>query len=424
MRLRLPRRRLRRPLRARARRRGLGSVGRFCRLRGRGRVRGPGGLPARLPGRGTGLRGRSVKAAPGFVASDVPLGPRTTLGVGGAARWLAAVEDEAQLDAALAWARGARLPVFVLGGGSNVLVSDAGFDGLVVQVAACGRAVRRVDDAMEVDVAAGEVWDALVEWSVAEGLAGIECLSGIPGAVGAAPIQNIGAYGQEVGTTLVSVRAVDVATGAARDLAADACALGYRTSRFKADPRRVVLTQVTLRLRPGGAPTVAYADLADRLGPSPTLTEVRAAVIEVRRGKSMVIDPTDANHRSAGSFFLNPVVPSDAIDAIAKRVAAAGHDPARMPRWPAGDDAIKLSAAWLIERAGLQRGHGIGRVGLSTRHTLALVNRGGARADEVIAFAADVRATVQRAFGVTLHPEPVLVGFDAHWPAVLDAAAR
>lgn len=362
--------------------------------------------------------------APATVRRDVPLAEHTTLGVGGPARYLADCPEPAALADALAWARRRALPVLVLGGGSNLLVSDDGFAGLVVRLTARDLHLARAPgDAVDLTVAAGEDWDALVQRAVAEGWAGVECLAGIPGAVGAAPIQNIGAYGQEVADTLVSVDALDRHTGDLTRFAAADCAFGYRASRFKADPaRRHVVTAITLRLRPGAAATVRYAQLADAVGPDRDLARVSAAVRALRRDKSMVLDPADPNRRSAGSFFLNPVVSSAEADAVAARVKAAGHDPAGMPRYPQGDGTDKLSAAWLIERAGLHRGYGDGPVGLSTRHTLALVNRGGATAADLVRFAAHVRAVVRARFAVTLTPEPVFVGFDRPVDVLLDAA--
>lgn len=361
-----------------------------------------------------------MRDTPKFVRRDVPLALHCTLEVGGPARWFVDADDAAEVTAALDWARGAGVAVHVLGGGSNVVFADAGFDGLVLRVGGRGVEVAKGDDGtVAVRAGAGEEWDALVGRTVAEGFGGIECLVGIPGAVGAAPIQNIGAYGQELAEVLGEVEAVDRVSGAVERFDAAGCGFGYRTSRFKREGRHVV-TAVTLRLRPGAAATVRYDQVAAAVGDLRDLVGVSRAVRALRASKSMVLDPADPNRRSAGSFFLNPVVGADEADAVAARVAKAGHDPATMPRYPQADGGVKLSAAWLIERAGLSRGFGDGRVGLSTRHTLALVNRGGATAAELVAFAAQVRATVQRAFGVALHPEPVFVGFDAPVEVLLD----
>ncbi len=366
---------------------------------------------------------RHPRRPPAAARRDVPLADLTTLGVGGPARFFVDAPDPDAIADALAWAREAALPVLVLGGGSNLLFADAGFDGLVVRVASRGVEPRSRGDRVELTVAAGEPWDALVRRAVAEGWAGIECLVGIPGAVGAAPIQNIGAYGQEVAEVLVAVDTLDRLTGEPRRFTATECAFGYRTSRFKADPqRRHLVTGVVLSLAPGGAPTVRYGQVVDAIGDgAPDLAKVSETVHALRRSKSMVIDPADPNRRSAGSFFLNPIVPSAEADAVADRVKALGVDPATMPRYPQGDGRDKLSAAWLIDRAGLHKGYGEGPVGLSTRHTLALVNRGGATAADVVAFAAHVRGVVRDRFGVALHPEPVFVGFDRPADALLDA---
>ena len=348
---------------------------------------------------------------PPTLRADVPLAPLTTLGVGGRARWLTVCRDAREVAAALDWAAQAACEVLVLGGGSNLLVADAGFDGLVLRVAA---AATRFDTDGRVYAAAGADLDALVAEAVSRDLAGVECLAGIPGRVGAAPIQNIGAYGQEVAEVIERVHAVERATGAAVELDAAACGFGYRQSRFKRDGAHVV-TGVTHRLRPGGDPTLRYAELERAAPAGASLQEVRDTVLALRRAKSMVIDPTDENRRSAGSFFENPVLDAAEVE----RVAAIA--PPRMPRWPQPDGRVKLSAAWLIERSGLSKGAGDGPVGLSSRHTLALVNRGGATAAQVVAFAGAVRRRVFASYGVTLRPEPVFVGFDRPADALLSA---
>ena len=309
--------------------------------------------------------------APSF-QTDVPLAGLTTLGVGGPARLYAEVRDVASLKALLETAKD--LPVYFLGEGSNMLVADAGFDGLVAR-------------------------------TVAEGRAGLECLSGIPGLVGAAPMQNIGAYGQEVAEVLTAVRAVDRQTGEEVRFPKEECGFAYRTSHFKTDWRdRYVITAIELELEKGGAPLVKYADLRKRLpqGATPSLQEVRALVLEIRASKSMVYNPADPNHRSAGSFFLNPIVPKALADAI---------QVADMPVYPAPAGQVKLSAAWLMERAGFPKGYVKGRAGLSTNHVLAVINRGGATAAEILELAAEVRARVHERFGVELHQEPNLLGF-------------
>ena len=344
---------------------------------------------------------------------DVPLGPMTTLGVGGMARRFVDVSSVKDLAGALEWARGQGWSTLILGDGSNLVVGDRGFDGLVVRLS--NRRMAFVPDGAHLNVwaDAGVSWDRLVDEAVARNAAGIECLTGIPGRVGAAPIQNIGAYGQEVSHTVVAVEALERATGRTVTFAHDDCDFGYRTSRFKRERDAWVVTRVQLRLRQGGAPTLSYADLRARIGDGvPSLPAVRALVRDVRAQKSMLRIPGDPNYRSAGSFFVNPIVSTDVADRVA--ATAAQRTNARVPRYPAGDGQCKLSAAWLIEQSGFAKGWGEGRVGLSTRHTLALVNRGDASAAELRDVALQVRAGVYAAFGVTLVPEPVMVGLD--WP--------
>jgi UDP-N-acetylmuramate dehydrogenase len=340
------------------------------------------------------------------VRERVPLAPLTTLGVGGAARWFVEACDEGSVEAALAWARGRSVPLLVLGGGSNLVVGDGGVEALVVKIALRGVDVRETGDAAEITAAAGEPWDDLVAMTVARGWAGFECLSGIPGLVGATPIQNVGAYGQEVSETVTAVRALDARAGRVRTLTADECGFAYRDSVFKrGEPGRFVVLSVSYRLRRGGAPVVRYADvereLARRGVTRPAITDVRDTVVAVRRSKSMVLEPHDDNRRSCGSFFVNPIVAAAEVAGIEARVGDVA-----MPRWPDRDGRVKLSAAWLIERAGFRRGHGEGRVGLSTRHALAIVAHDGATASDVVALARRIQETVQSRFGVRLTPEP------------------
>ncbi len=342
-------------------------------------------------------------------AANVRLAEHTTLGVGGPAAWWCEARDVAELRAALDWANARGLPLVALGGGSNVLVADAGIDALVVRLRMPHLEAHEERGRARVSVGAGVAWDELVAWTVARGYAGIECLSGIPGDVGAAPMQNIGAYGQEVAGVIERVRAVELASGGERDFSAAECRFGYRDSVFKHEAEgRYLVTSVYFRFQ-RGAPTVVYPELQRAAPPSPTLAQIRDTVIALRRGKSMVLDPSDENRRSAGSFFVNPVIPSSMADEAAARAArlAPGQT---MPRFPQAD-GDKLSAAWLIERAGLAKGTRRGAVGLSTRHSLAIVNFGGATAAQIVAFAAEVRARVRDAFGVTLTPEPRFYGF-------------
>jgi UDP-N-acetylmuramate dehydrogenase len=337
----------------------------------------------------------------------VPLAPHCTLRVGGAARYFLEARDEATVLEAADWAAARAVPIRVLGGGSNLVIADEGVDGLVLRITLRGVSARETPGAVEVTAAAGEPWDDLVRHTVERGWAGLECLSGIPGLVGATPIQNVGAYGQEVSDTLVSVRALDREARAVVTLGPADCGFGYRDSLFKSRfPGRYVVLAVTYRLAPGGAPYLGYADIAREIGTtSPSLAAVRETVIRVRRSKSMVLDPGDPNARSCGSFFLNPIVDAAALDAIDARAAGLA-----MPRWPQADGRVKLSAAWLIERAGFRRGQALGPVGLSTRHTLAIVCHDGARARDVAAFAHRVRAGVEERFGVRLQPEPIFWG--------------
>ena len=313
----------------------------------------------------------------------------TTLRLGGPAAEYVEARTEAEIIDS------ARDAALVVSGGSNVVVADAGVPGRVVRIAT--RGVEREGERLT--VAAGEDWDALVARCVAGGLQGFECLSGIPGSVGATPIQNVGAYGQEVGETVESVRVFDRETGRVEEMSAADCGFVYRGSVFKYHDRRIVLS-VTFRLNESAVSgPLRYAELARTLdvpvGGSAPLADVREAVLTLRRRKGMVIDPGDPDSVSAGSFFTNPVL----------EVAPDG-----APAWPEPDGRVKTSAAWLIERAGFHKGYGDGRIGISTKHTLALVNRGGGTTAELLALAREIAAGVRDRFGIELHPEPVLVG--------------
>lgn len=345
----------------------------------------------------------------GFEVTDlqqeVPLAPLTTLGVGGPARHFYRADSLAAVQGAMAWAQALGLPVLILGGGSNLVLGDGGFPGLVLQPDMKGISFEEQGAEVLVTAQAGERWDDLVAATVAHNLAGLECLSGIPGRVGAAPIQNIGAYGQELATTFVDLLALDQHSGAVCQMAREACRFGYRTSRFKHgdEAGRYLVLQIRLRLVAGGAPTIAYPDLRQRLGANANLAETRAAVLAVRAEKSMLENPTDPNARSCGSFFTNPVLTAEAYGRFRER------DSEGAPHYPAGDGMVKLSAAWLIERAGFGRGLERGPVGLSQKHCLALINRGGARAADVRALMHEIQAGVQARFGVPLEPEPVWI---------------
>jgi UDP-N-acetylmuramate dehydrogenase len=339
----------------------------------------------------------------------VSLAELTTLGIGGPAAVVEAASEE-QLIQALRWADSSVADpgeVLLLGGGSNLVVSDEGVPGPVVAVRHRGVSCSGRDRVL-VWAAAGEPWDDLVAWSTARGLAGIECLSGIPGLVGATPIQNVGAYGQEVADTMVELRAWDRVEGRVVTIAAADCGLGYRSSAFKGPWRdRFAVLAVCFALRRGAPSPPRQGELAQRtavLGRAPSSEDLRLVVLELRRSKGMVFDPADPDTRSAGSFFVNPVVSGEHAEHIEAGVSAT------MPRFPAGPGRVKLAAAWLIEQAGFPRGFTVGRAGLSSRHTLAITNRGGASAAEVVTLARQIRAGVQARFGVALEPEPVLVG--------------
>jgi len=340
---------------------------------------------------------------------DVPLAPYTTFQIGGPARWFAAAASEDDIAAGVAFAGERQLPLFVLGGGSNLLVSDAGFPGLVLHIALRGIASTQENGRPMISAAAGEDWDGLVAYAVAANYAGVECLSGIPGTVGGTPVQNVGAYGQEVSQTIVTVRAFDRKTAQFVDLPASACGFSYRRSIFNSTQReRYVVSRVDYTLNQNGPPNFVYADLARyfaaRDGASPTLAEVRDAVRTIRQQKGMLIVPGDADCRSAGSFFKNPVVPVTVLDSLAQEL---GVEKKSIPAYPAQDGEVKLSAAWLIERAGYQKGYALGNAGISSRHTLALINRGGATAADVIALRDKLTDTIASRFAIRLEPEPV-----------------
>lgn len=342
--------------------------------------------------------------------ADVALAPLCTMHVGGPARWFVEARSESDVIDALHWARERAVAVHVLGGGSNVVVADAGVDALVVRIDLRGVESVEVGSARVFTAAAGEPWDAFVARAVDEHCAGIECLSGIPGLVGGTPIQNVGAYGQDVSATITQVTAIDRERAARVTFSTGECAFGYRTSRFKTTDRdRYIVTQVVFGLVSGGPPTVAYADLIDIFAGAetpPTLAAVRHATIDVRRRKGMVIEPDNPARHSCGSFFVNPVISKDDL---ARVQSVAGAVP--VPAYPVSSERFKVPAAWLIERAGFARGYARGAVGISPFQAQGLINRGGAEAGDVVALAADIKSAVWRHFGVGLVPEPVFVGF-------------
>jgi len=347
----------------------------------------------------------------------VRLADYTTVRLGGPARAFVRAETEQELIDTVRSVDAVGEPVLILGGGSNLVVSDEGFDGTVIQVAT--RGVSRDGGPGVLTVAAGEDWDAVVARSVAEGLAGLECLSGIPGLAGATPIQNVGAYGQEVSETITRVRVYDRVTGDVQDLPNELCGFGYRTSRFRGADRFVVLSVTfDLAVQVLSAP-VRYAELAAALGVPPggqaESAEARAVVIELRQRKGMVIDPADPDTRSVGSFFVNPVLDAPALAAVEATARARCGPDTRVPRFEvevgSGDGLVKVPAAWLIERAGFGKGYNPGDgARISAKHTLALVNAGTASTAAMLALAREIRDGVRDAFGVSLAPEPVLVG--------------
>jgi UDP-N-acetylmuramate dehydrogenase len=349
----------------------------------------------------------------------------TTLRVGGPAGRLVDADTASDLIAVVRGADLAGEPLLVLGGGSNLVIADAGFDGTVARVATAGVAVRQADDVVYATVAAGENWDSLVEWAVSEKLAGIECLAGIPGLAGATPIQNVGAYGQEVASTITAVRVFDRASGSELTLTRDECGFGYRTSTFKitswvtgtapgATGRYVVLDVTFGLVRDPMSAPVKYAELAGKLGldvgDQAPLGDVRDAVLDLRRGKGMVLDPADPDTASAGSFFTNPVLDQAQLAEV-ERAAQARSPGIKVPRFAADGGKVKVPAGWLIEQAGFGKGYqGPGGARISTKHTLALTNRGGASAADLIGLARQIVTGVRETFGVELTNEPVLVG--------------
>lgn len=348
------------------------------------------------------------------IREQVALAPRTTLALGGPARWLVEITSDDALMEALRWASARGVRVGILGGGSNLVVPDAGFDGLVLAIATRGIEQTREGDRVRLAVRAGEPWDAFVATCVSDGLAGLECLGGIPGLVGATPIQNVGAYGQEVSSTIVEVRAFDRARERFVVLHAEECGFAYRDSHFKRAPDAFVVTDVVFELRLGGPPTLAYAELQRALAGTerPSLEQVRQTVIALRRSKAMVLDPSDPDTRSAGSFFTNPIVTPAQRDEVVARALARGtvEHGKDVPSYPQPDGRVKLAAGWLIERAGITKGLRRGAVGISRKHALALVHHGGGTTSELLALADEVVARVREAWGVTLEREPVLFG--------------
>ena len=340
----------------------------------------------------------------------VPLASLTTLRVGGAAQWFVRATSVEHVASAYQWCAERNRRLFVMGGGSNLVIADRGIEGLVVQVGIGGVDFGSDGSNTVIRVGAGEVWDPIVASAVQHNLAGLECLSGIPGSTGATPIQNVGAYGQDVSESIADVVAYDHAAGRLVTLTRAECAFGYRTSRFKReDAGRFVVCEVRFTLRQGD-PTITYPDVIghiERSGiSSPTLGDVRQAILAIRRRKGMVIDHEDTDTRSVGSFFLNPVVTAN-VHAALERTSGA-----TVPGFRMSGNGIKVPAAWLIERSGFSAGYQSGRVGLSSKHPLAIINRGGASARDVVRLATQIKRGVADRFGISLVPEPVFVGFE------------
>jgi UDP-N-acetylmuramate dehydrogenase len=351
-----------------------------------------------------------------LLLENIPLAPLTTLKIGGPARYFVEARDTGEVQEAVTFARSRDLPLFVLGGGSNLVVADAGWPGLVLKVALQG--IDQVqpsghdeDGNVLFEVGAGESWDKFVSHAVIARCAGVECLSGIPGSVGGTPVQNVGAYGQEVSETISSVQVLDLKDNQVRELCPEACGFTYRASIFNTTERgRFIVLRVTYALTPGGSPRITYADLKRHFEgreTPPNLAETREAVRHIRALKGMLIIPGDADCQSAGSFFKNPVLSAEQHEDLKQRAAARGFT---VPNYPALETRKKVSAAWLVERSGFAKGFGFGRVGISTKHALAIVNRGGATATDVLALKEQIQHRVEEIWGIRLEPEPVMVG--------------
>jgi UDP-N-acetylmuramate dehydrogenase len=346
------------------------------------------------------------------VQENVPLARLTTLQIGGPARYFVEGKTIVDVQDAAAFGRSHNLPLFVLGGGSNLVISDAGWPGLVLKVGITGIDEREEGGNAIFEVGAGEEWDKLVARAISRDCAGVECLSGIPGSVGGTPVQNVGAYGQEVAETIESVLALDMRDNQLRELCNEACGFSYRTSIFNTSERgRYIILRVTYGLTPGGQPRIEYADLKRHFSDwqqIPTLADTREAVRRIRASKAMLITPGDPDSRSAGSFFKNPVLSSEQRQDLNCRAAARG---LQIPSYPALDAQHKISAAWLVEHSGFSKGYGNGSVGISSKHALAIVNRGGATAADIITLKEQIERRIEEIWGIGLQPEPVFVGF-------------
>lgn len=353
-----------------------------------------------------------------LLQEHVPLNNYSTLCIGGPARYFVAAADDETVRSATRWAIDRDLPLFVLGGGSNIVIADGGFPGLVLYMTSRGITSRVDNGQVFVEAAAGEDWDSFVAHTVNNNWSGLECLSGIPGKIGATPIQNVGAYGQEVKETITHVRVYDRECDEIVTLTNDECQFSYRNSLFKSTAAgRYIVLGVGYRLQKDGQPAVRYPELqkylSDQHKNEPTLNETRDAVITIRSKKAMVLDETDADARSVGSFFVNPVINTEQFEMLSESLRISGVVGAdeKIPSFPAADGSVKLSAAWLIERAGFRKGYLHGNVGLSTKHALAITNRGQGTAREIVELAEKIKFVVREKFGITLTPEPVFIGF-------------
>lgn len=345
---------------------------------------------------------------------NIPLAPLTTLHVGGPARYFVDARSEHEVSEAVAFAFARKLPLFVLGGGSNLLVSDNGWPGLVLKVSVAGVEFEGDLQKMLFHAGAGENWDDLVALAVSKNCGGLECLSGIPGTVGGTPVQNVGAYGQEVSETITRVHALEIATGQAVDLTNADCRFSYRSSVFNTTRRgQYIVLEVSYRLYRNGEPKIEYADLKKVFAgcpEKPSLQQVRDAVRSIRQSKAMLLVSGDEDCRSAGSFFKNPIVSAAEVDRI-QALAEKSVPGKPLPCYPAADGQVKLAAAWLVEQSGFSKGYTLGPVGISRKHTLAIVNRGGATAKDILALKDEIEKKVFDIWGVALQPEPVFVGF-------------
>lgn len=347
------------------------------------------------------------------ILSNISLAPYTTFGIGGPARWFVQIASEADIVEATDWALQHQIPLFVLGGGSNLLIADAGFNGLVLHICLRGISITQDSTHRIYQAAAGEPWDNFVDQTIQDQCSGLECLSGIPGSVGGTPVQNVGAYGQEVSSAIHRVRAYELQARAFVEFSAADCAFSYRRSRFNTSDRsRFLVTRVDYRLTPGGAPILRYADLQREFEstPHPSLSQVAAAVRRIRQSKGMLLVEGDPDCRSAGSFFKNPIITVEHYQQIAR---LSSTPPPKYPAPPghSGEPQVKLPAAWLIEQSGFPKGYTLGPAAISSRHTLALINKNGATAADILALAQKISLAVHTRFGITLEMEPVQLGF-------------